>query len=129
MVQFNILSGKMAGTAWSASRFPVRIGRSASADLQLEESGVWEDQAEVRQTRTQGFILESRPDALALINGEPAREVALRNGDTIQLGSVKMRFWLAPTRQRGLRVREWLVWTGLAAVCLGQVALIYWLVQ
>ena len=43
MVQLKILSGKKAGTAWVARRFPVRIGRSAGADLQLEESGVWDE--------------------------------------------------------------------------------------
>jgi len=36
---------------------------------------------------------------------------------------------LSETRQRGLRFREWLTWAGIAAVNLGQVALIYWLIR
>ena len=76
-----------------------------------------------------GFVLQARADAPASINGEPAKEGVLRNGDIIQLGSVKLQFWLSPTRQRGLRAREWFVWFGIALVCVGQVALIYWLLR
>jgi pSer/pThr/pTyr-binding forkhead associated (FHA) protein len=129
MVQLNILTGRMAGTAWSTRRFPVRIGRTAKDDLQLEEDGVWEHHIELKQSRAEGFILHSRPEAPASINAEPAKEGVLRNGDIIQLGSVKLQFWLSPTRQRGLRAREWFVWFGIAAVCLAQIALIYLLLR
>jgi pSer/pThr/pTyr-binding forkhead associated (FHA) protein len=129
MVQLNILTGKMAGTSWSTRRFPVRIGRSADADLQLEEDGVWENHIQLNQSRAEGFVLHSRSEACASINSEPAKEAVLRNGDIIQLGSVKLQFWLAPTRQRGLRAREWFVWFGIALVCLAQVALIYLLLR
>ena len=129
MVQLNILTGKMAGTAWSTRRFPVRIGRTSKDDLQLEEEGVWENHVELKQSRAEGFVLQARADAPASINSEPAKEGVLRNGDIIQLGSVKMQFWLSSTRQRGLRAREWFVWLGIATVCLGQVFLIYWLLR
>ena len=42
MVQLKVLSGQKAGTAWTARRFPVKIGRSASADLRSEEPGIWD---------------------------------------------------------------------------------------
>jgi pSer/pThr/pTyr-binding forkhead associated (FHA) protein len=129
MVQLNILTGKMAGTVWSSRRFPVRIGRAAKDDLQLQEDGVWENHIELKQSRAEGFLLQSRPDAPASINSEPAKDAVLRNGDVIQVGSVKLQFWLAPTRQRGLRAREWFVWFGITVVCLGQVALIYLLLR
>src|SRR5437762_2811665 len=115
MVQLNILTGKMAGTSWSTRRFPVHIGRTPEADLQIEENGVWEKHLELKQTRAEGFVLQSRPEAPASINGEPAKEGVLRNGDIIQLGSVRIQFWLSATRQRGLRAREWFVWFGIAA--------------
>jgi pSer/pThr/pTyr-binding forkhead associated (FHA) protein len=104
----------------------VRIGRSATADLRIEENGVWDDHLELHFNPAQGFILRSRPEAAALVNGEPANETVLRNGDIIQIGSAKFCFWLSETRQRGLRAREWLTWVGIAAICLGQVALIYY---
>jgi hypothetical protein len=53
----------------------------------------------------------------------------LRNGDRLGLGSVQLRFWLAETRQRGLRVREGLAWSCVVVVTLGQLALLYWLLR
>ena len=47
MIQFSILSGKKAGTSWVARRFPVRIGRAAVSDLQIEEEGVWDQHLQV----------------------------------------------------------------------------------
>jgi len=38
-----------------------------------------------------------------------------------------MQFGLSPTRHRSLRLREVLTWIAFALLCLGQVALIYWL--
>jgi len=127
MVQLEILSGKTARAPWVPSRFPARIGRSSSADLQLAETGVWDQHLQLNFDPAQGFVLVVQPDALATVNGESIRDTVLRNGDSIEIGSVKLRFWLGETRQAGLRHRETLTWTGLAAVTAGQLALIYWL--
>jgi hypothetical protein len=129
MIQLGILSGKKAGTAWAARRFPVQIGRSPTDDLQIVEPGVWEHHLRLQLDRGEGFHFSTRPEAVAIINGQPFHQAALRNGDTIELGSLRMRFWLAETRQRGLRMREWLTWAAIAAVSLGQVGLVYWLLR
>jgi pSer/pThr/pTyr-binding forkhead associated (FHA) protein len=125
MVQFKVLSGKKAGTVWSARRFPVQIGRGQSADLQLEESGVWERHLRLDFVPLEGLVLTSQPEALTRVNGEPVQQTALRNGDTIELGATSLQFWLADSRQGGLRWREWLTWFAIAAVSLGQVGLVY----
>ena len=127
MVQLKILSGKMAGTLWVARRFPVRIGRSAAADLRLEEDGVWDDHLLLQFRRDEGFVLSVQPDALASVNGEALQETALRNGDTIELGALRLQFWLAELRQKSSRLRDALVWAGIVAVFLAQLGLIYWL--
>ena len=129
MILLQILSGKQAGTRWVARRFPVRIGRSAANDLQLEESGIWDEHLELTCDPAEGFLLDPRPNALVTVNRETVRDARLRNGDTIEIGPVQIRFWLAETRQRGLRIREWVVWTLVAAVSLGEIALVYWLLQ
>ncbi|MGD0260304.1 MAG: FHA domain-containing protein [Verrucomicrobiota bacterium] len=129
MVQLKVLSGKKAGTAWVARRFPVRIGRSSAADLQLEESGVWDQHLQLDFDPAEGFILSTQPNALAKVNGQPVHQTVLRNGDAIDLGSLKMQFWLSETRQTSLRLREGLTWAGIAAVSLGQIGLIYWLLR
>ena len=127
MIQLEIISGRTAGTRWATRRFPVRIGRNPDSDLQLEEDGVWTDHLLI-SLEHDGFTLEPHSQAPVLVNGQPAvAHTILRNGDTLELGAVKMRFWLADTGQRGLKLREGLVWTILTAVCAGQIALIYWL--
>jgi hypothetical protein len=129
MVQLKVLSGRKAGTTWVARRFPVRIGRSAAADLQLEEEGVWDQHLQLDFKRTEGIVLSALPNTLVTVNGQPVHHTVLRNGDSIDIGSLRMRFWLSETRQVGLRFREGLTWAGIAAICLGQVGLIYWLLH
>ena len=127
MVQFKILSGKKAGFLWDARRFPVRIGRAPNANLQVEEAGVWDEHVKVN-IDADGFILETQGSALASINGQPVQRAALRNGDTIEMGSVKLQFWLSEARQRGQGFREVFVWSLVVLVCLAQIALVYWLI-
>jgi len=129
MVELRIVSGKMAGTSWSARRFPVRIGRAANSDLRLEEDGVWDDHLLLDFERGEGFILSAQPNALTQVNGQSVEQTRLRNGDEITLGSLKLLFSLARPRQASLRWREILTWTGLALVTLGQLALLYLLLR
>ena len=129
MVQLLLLSGKQAGTPWVARRFPVRIGRSPSSDLQLEEPGVWDDHLELNLDPAQGVMLTARPESPVTVNRQAVQAARLRNGDSIEVGSVRLQFWLAETRQRGLRIREWFVWSLVAAISFGEVALVYWLLK
>ena len=128
MLQFKILSGKMAGTSWVARHFPVRIGRGASADLRSDEPGVWDDHLHVYFNPAEGLILKAEANALASVNGESVQQVLLRNGDHTQIGSLNLQFWLSDTRQGGLGFREVLTWVAIGLISLGQVAIIYWLV-
>jgi hypothetical protein len=73
--------------------------------------------------------LEAEPDALLSVNDAPAQRAILRNGDIITLGALKIRFSFSPVRQFSLAPREWMTWIALAALCLGQVALVYWLIR
>ena len=129
MIQLRILSGKKAGTIWVARRFPVRIGRSATANLRLEEDGVWEQHLLIEFKRGEGYLLATQGEALASVNGEPVGQTLLHNGDYITVGSVEFQFWLGEVRQSGLGLRETVTWLAIGAVWLGQFALIYWLVR
>src|SRR5579863_4648161 len=125
MVQFKIISGKMAGTHREARRFPFRIGRAASADLQVDDHGIWDQHLELEFDPSTGFILSACPNALASINGLPFDQAVLRNGDAIEIGALKMRFWLGETRQTSLGLRETLMWIGYVLVSAVQLYLIY----
>jgi pSer/pThr/pTyr-binding forkhead associated (FHA) protein len=129
MIQFNILSGKKAGTRTVARHFPFRIGRAVGNELQLEDDGVWDQHLTVEFNPQSGFNLTTAPEALATVNGVTVQTMVLRNGDTITTGSVKIQFWLAAARQSSLRLRENFVWALLGLVTLGQFALLYWLVR
>jgi predicted component of type VI protein secretion system len=129
MVQIQILSGKKAGTRWDARRFPVRVGRSRTNDLQLEEDGVWDKHFKINLSRAEGFVLIACPNALVTVNHAPLQTAPLRNGDSIEIGAARLQFWLGDARQRGLRLREWLVWILIVTVCAAQAALIYWLLE
>ena len=119
----------MAGVEWVARRFPFRVGRSASADLRIEEGGVWDDHLTFSLGDDQVVELTVQPGALASVNGESVSSTPLRNGDVIAVGAVNLRFALSPTRQKGLRVRESLVWICLALLALAEIGLIYWLLE
>ena len=131
MLQFKILSGKKAGAdwCWENSRFPIQVGRANSADLSLDDPGVWEKHFEINLEFPDHLTLKTQPDALVTVNGQKVEQTILRNGDLIEIGSVKMRFGFSPVRQRSLRPREILTWIAFTALCLGQVALIYRLIR
>ena len=125
MVQLKVLSGKQAGAVVATGRFPFLVGRNHTAHLRLEEDGVWDRHLELDLRMPQGFMLTVQPEARATVNGQPVQQAVLRNGDLIAMGPVNIQFWLSETRQSELRAREWLTWAALAALCAGQLALIY----
>jgi pSer/pThr/pTyr-binding forkhead associated (FHA) protein len=129
VVQLNVLSGKKAGAIQLLRRFPVRIGRAESSELRLDEDGVWEQHLVLSFYSNTGFSLKTEPNALARVNGQPVAEALLRNGDTIELGVVRLQFWLSPARQSGLLLGEILSWIVICAVFLGQITILFWLLD
>jgi hypothetical protein len=95
----------------------------------LEENGIWDEHLQIDLVPNEGFVLQTQPNALATINGQPADRAILRNGDAIEIGSLKIQFWLSEGVQRGLLFREVLLWTTLVAVSLAEIVLIYWLLR
>lgn len=129
MVELHILAGKMAGTQSVVRRFPFRIGRAAGNDLQLTDTGAWDQHLTLEFHCREGFRLVTAPNALVMVNNQPVEMALLRNGDLITIGSVKLQFWLAAARQHGLRSREAFFWALLVAVLFSQFVLIYWLLK
>ncbi len=128
MIQLNVLSGKSAGSQTVVRHFPFHVGRSPENHLQLDDDGVWDRHISL-EFQSGGFDLAVAPNALIAVNGEPFQNQTLRNGDMITIGSAKLQFWLTAARQRGLRLREFFVWTLIATVTASQIALIYWLIR
>ena len=115
------ISGKMAGTQFTAARLPMLIGRAAGADLSLEEPGVWPRHFQIAR---QGLdlVCQAHASALLSVNGVQVMDQAvLRNGDVISIGALKIQFALSPVRQSSLAARECLTWAALALLCLAQI--------
>lgn len=112
-----------------ARRFPFSIGRSSASSLQLDDDGVWENHLTVEFKRHDGYYLIKAANTMATVNEQPFDSIRLRSGDTVACGSAKLQFSLAAVRQRGLRLREALVWATMLAVSALQFGLIYWLVR
>jgi len=126
MIQLQVLSGRQSGRKFDGNKFPVVVGRAEQSDVVLDDAGVWPSHCKIHW-RADGLFLEVEPNALASVNGAPTPHTILRNGDTITLGGVTLRFSLGAIRQGSLMWREWLTWIALGALCVGQVAAIYWL--
>lgn len=127
MVQLRFLTGKRSGQSVLVNRLPWRIGRAQGNDTQLNDSGVWDEHLKFDLDETERIVAILQSEATALVNGHSFTRQTLRNGDLIELGSAKVRFWLSDPLQFELRWRETVVWVSLAGLCLGQVALVYWL--
>jgi pSer/pThr/pTyr-binding forkhead associated (FHA) protein len=127
MIQFVFLSGKTAGTAWVARRFPVRAGRAPDNDLRLEAPGVYDRHFEVDVTSGQTLELSVLEPALVNVNAQPVTRCNLRHGDLVEAGAVRLRFWLAPTRQARLWSSQAGVWIAWILVLVAQFVLLRWL--
>ncbi len=129
MVQFKIISGSRAGTIQVGNQFPLTIGRAAGSVIRLEDSGVWDTHLRLELDAERNFVLQLQPNAIASVNGKPFDRIVLRNGDLIELGAVKIQFWLGETRQQGLKLREAVMWIGLVLVTVIEIGFIFWLMQ
>jgi predicted component of type VI protein secretion system len=129
VIQLQVLFGQQAGSDIAVRRFPFLIGRGPEAHLRLDDPGVWDRHLQIEFQRGEGFLFAAQSDALTLINSAPVQCGTLRNGDLIELGSARLRFWLARAQQKTLRVREVLTWTSLFLLFAAQIVLIGWLLS
>lgn len=129
MIQIQVLSGKQADNDIVVRRFPFVVGRGAEAHLPLTEAGVWDRHLQIDFQREEGFTFETQPSALTRVNGERVERGRLQNGDVIELGSVRLRFWLARPEQKSRRAGEALTWAAMLALFAAQIVLIVWLLR
>jgi hypothetical protein len=127
MFQLEVISGNQAGRTFSASHFPVKIGRSPSSDLSLQEPGLKEIHCEIAFERERGLVAHASSGARMVANGGEADEFVLHNGDMLRLGPLDIRFVVTPARQRGLWRRELFVWLVLILTAAFELLILLWL--
>ena len=123
MIEIEVIEASAVVLTSALQEFPAIIGRSPQADVSLTASGVWDQHLTIDLDRTQGFLLRTCDGALTSVNGQPCQETLLKNGDFIEIGGVKLRFWLRSAAQHGFRTRELLTWIALGLLALLQVVL------
>jgi predicted component of type VI protein secretion system len=129
VIQLQILSGKQAGDGIVVRHFPFLVGRSTNAGLRADEPGVWDRHIEIGFDRETGFTFTTQPNAPVLVNGARSEGGPLHNGDTLDLGALRLRFWLAATAQKTMRLREGCTWAALIFLFVVQIGLIYFLLS
>ena len=124
------LDGDFLGEQVEVSGFPFKIGRDVNCHHRIEAKGVWPCHLVLEKTEENGILVKCDPEASLSINSlEASKSVRLQNGDLLQFGSVKFRFWLAPIGQMGQRSIELIIWLGLSMLILGQVTIMAWLLK
>ncbi len=127
VINLQVLQGKAAGLNYQTGRFPLRVGRAADDDLRLPDLGVWDHHITIT-LRDEGYHYQVPESALLLVNSERSDSGRLRNGDLLELGSAKLRFWLAAAHQPGLAIREGMAWLFMVALTAFQLwLLLKWL--
>ena len=129
MVQLRVLHGTTAGEALAVNRFPCTLGRATTDDLQFPDVGVWDQHLQLDRQVPQGFLLRRLGAGRASVNGTEFDEVFLHNGDTVDFGGVKLRFWLADVRQSNNDTRELFAWSCLLLLVLLEAGLLIWLLR
>jgi len=107
-----------------ATRLPLSVGRR-SVDFPLDRHGVWVRHV-VLSRDDEGWIVAT-PHAEAAIFREGKQlgpSTRLKNGDSLELGSARLRFRISSGRQRSLLTLETLTWSGLLALVLAQILLL-----
>ncbi|HEV8542680.1 MAG TPA: FHA domain-containing protein [Verrucomicrobiae bacterium] len=111
MLQLRWQDERGFGGCFIASKFPLVIGRSASADLTIEAPGVWDSHGIIRHDSASKFAISAAGEAVLFVNAERVTEKILKPGDHLRLGGCQVVVALAPARSKHLRVREAAFWT------------------
>ena len=127
MIRLRVLSGQKAGFDHEYTAFPFSIGRAANDELRLADNGVWDRHLTIDYQPGEGWFVRKNPKASAMLNHTPLEEARLKAGDELELGSVRIQFWLIESEQRELKGRERLTWAMIALAVAAQVALAVWL--
>lgn len=127
MIQLEVLSGRFAGQSFDVADFPCTLGRSAGDGIRIEEPGIWERHLTFTFEAGQGVTVTRHSEAMAVVNDKSIDSHRLQPGDFIDLGALKLRFWLSPVELRREGWRENLLWIIIGLVVVVQIGLLFWL--
>ena len=129
MIRLQVINGGRAGEVFEVSHYPAVLGRSAALPICLEDPGVWDKHARIELDPAEGFSLVIEPKAIGSVNGNPVESARLRNGDLIDLGSARLRFWISDPERKSLVWREAVVWIGLVGITIAEGLVLFFLLR
>lgn len=121
--ELTVVSGQKPGTRVRISRFPFTVGRS-NADFCLADPGVWDTHFKIELSPGHRFFLRAGDGRIVTIGGVDAPAKNIPDGATIGCGSAYLRFQLAPTAPRDLRIQGLAVWAVLGLIVLFELGIL-----
>lgn len=100
-------------------QWPITIGRRG-CDLNLDEPGVWDRHFTIGLEDLR-WTLICRSEASVRVGGVSVQRAALRAGDLIECGSVRLRFDFAKPKVSTFRGWAILLWLGIAALTVAEI--------
>jgi|GEM_PF-369725 len=85
------LNGRLQGTLWTVGRSEVRIGKDAQAELSIPHRSLADVHGKLVQTAANDWHLQQVGGAVR-VNGLPAADTPLHDGDVLELGALRLRF-------------------------------------
>ena len=125
MIQLTVTTEKHTSASFVVVSFPYTVGKSASADLQIDAPGAWDRHATFT-LRGSKVHVNAEGNAIVLVNGRPEAESLVKSGDVISIGAATLSISLAPARQGGLAAREFATWALVWLVLILQI--VAWIV-
>jgi hypothetical protein len=110
---------------FSLDCLPVSVGRHGTECL-LDKPGVWDCHL-VLSRDSQGWIVATPHGEGAVFRGgdQLGPATRLKNGDSLDLGSARLQFRISSPRQRTLWMLETVTWSGLLALVVAQVLILF----
>ncbi|MBX7097816.1 MAG: FHA domain-containing protein [Myxococcaceae bacterium] len=91
-----VLNTEFAGREYACIRTELRIGRTDDNDIAIDHRSLSRTHCKVvREGNGEWRVIDMQSANGLMVNGEPYAQSALRSGDTIELGHVKLRFLAA----------------------------------
>jgi hypothetical protein len=125
----------LAGKTYEVERDDVVIGRTPDNDIVIDHRSVSRHHCRIVTSEGRSKVIDSGSANGILVNGEPYKELVLKNGDLLELGHVQLRFVppgdtyvLTPTEMQAIEKKSypWLI--ALVILVLGAGA-VYWFVR
>ncbi|HMK73576.1 MAG TPA: FHA domain-containing protein [Myxococcaceae bacterium] len=87
-----VLTGRLQGTVLTVARTEVRLGKDPQAEISLPYRSLADFHCKLVQSSTGEWLVQGVGQAGVRVNGAPAADAPLRDGDLLELGRLQLRF-------------------------------------